>query len=1044
MIGRNIPYANFGYSSTVRFLSDLSDVVRINRSGNDYHLMCVADESTKHIVKMVAKQKAPKHKPTTRPKTTRYVYTNSVEKQRLPRFQRSSAPSNKVLPSSIETEIVHLLLRNSLGLRLGEFLTSYRTYYGRELLFKDHGFYTLQECLESISSIILKPLDNDVLIKYSSAPEETYFVTVDQNTNSRKTFKSTSLPVANTTQSTFDQSRQISNNYTDKCASTASSKLSHFNTPTRLDSSSPINTFGACASSVRNSKKPFFNDQDSDPTYGHFKPNPWSKFRFNGNEKVQNLLDLNLNANNSGLCEKNVNESHVSEKIKDNLRKIIGTYRHGIWAKEFPAIYQEITNTEFDLHSLRFYDMASFVDAVPEILARKSTVGSKKDWIILPADKVDEFDVSNPKSASLMIESIIASTRKILQAYPEGIPLSEFLHVYCLNCTEPLLLEELGFDCIEHLLICIEDRVPLEIKKIEDRKFVCFVQSQKKFSPSSPKHEPLPEKAVSPSSEYVQQAIPDNLNYQHSSISVYIAEVNDPNHFYFQIIGPTTSDTLKSLYDDMETFYNKYEHKYRMNFKHISIGIRCVAKWPKDCLWYRVRVIALPSPEVVKVIYVDYGTVSDLKYSDLRYLCAEFANFPAQALKGSLVDIEPPNNNVSWSIQASNRFLKMISDISLVASVTDIVNDVYYMRLWNTNSTNNININLSSVLVKEGLAKNKPPHPESNTQTATATTPTASKDGNKTVVTFFEKFVEAFKVNTTQKSENLPTILLEQLTKVIETSMNQQQGAISPPVENLVETASPSNSDSSPIDIDSDGEIFDADDDAFFEELYQNTVTRQYIKSIRTKDWYEFNVLIYQNELFISGGDIAGLIWSDKDSDYFLQRVQNSEVDFKFINVTENENLELFRQVKNSSVKGLKKVMDKECLVIAPLKTLIPILNLFGHPSVELRLMIRKIIKDFSPFLCAWMGTSSTETEDIEAGGRPETDDDKVNRLNLCQLQTMKAGICLRRSKLKEDLREIFQRRKLNYSLFLCKKLKAAVICFLLMYIMNLERYFFL
>ncbi|GIY38983.1 tudor domain-containing protein 5 [Caerostris extrusa] len=953
MIGRNIPYANFGYTSTVRFLSDLSDVVRINRSGNDYHLMCVADENTKHIVQMVAKQKAPKHKPTTRPKTTRYVYTNSVEKQRPSRFQRSSG---------------------------------------------------------------------------------------------------TSLPLANTTQSTFDQSRQISNNYTDKCASTASSKLSHFNTPTR-------------ASSVRNSEEPFFHDQDSDPTYEHFKPNSYnycdstavnlssrdksplldnsgislSKFRFNGNEKVQNLQDLNLNANNSGLCKKNVNESHVSEKIKDNLRKIIGTYRHGIWAKEFPAIYQEITNTEFDLHSLRFYDMASFVDAVPDILARKSIVGSKKDWIILPADKVDEFDVSNPKSASLMIESIIASTRKILQAYPEGIPLSEFLHAYCLNCTEPLLLEELGFDCIEHLLICIEDRVPLEIKKIEGGKLVCFLQSQKKFSPSPPKHESLPEKAVSPFSVYVQQAIPDNLNYQHSSISVYIAEVNDPNHFYFQIIGPTTSDTLKSLYDDMETFYNKYEHKYRMNFKHINIGIRCVAKWPKDCLWYRVRVIALPSPEVVKVIYVDYGTVSDLKYSDLRV---------PLALKGSLVDIEPPNNNVSWSIQASNRFLKMISDISLVAFVTDIVNDVYYMRLWNTNSTNNININISSVLVKEGLAKNKPLHPESNTQTATATapTPTASNDENKTVVTFFEKLVEAWKVNATQKSENLPTILLEQLTEVIQTSMNQQQSAISPPVENLVETASPSNSDSSPIDIDSDGEIFDADDDAFFEELYQNTVTRQYIKSIRTKDWYEFNVLIYQNELFISGGDIAGLIWSDKDSDYFLQRVQNREVDFKFINVTENENLELFRQVKKSfsSVKGLKKVMDKECLVIAPLKTLIPILNLFGHPSLELRLMIRKIIKDFSPFLCAWMGTSSRETEDIEAGGRPETDDDKVNRLNLCELQTMKVGICLRRSKLKEDDVEEMERLRLLYDIVLDRIAEAAVICFLLMYIMNLERYFFL
>jgi len=60
--GKIIPYRELGYKSLKDFMNTLQDVARLSTSDGEPVYYGVADSSTAHIAKMVAKQKKPKKK----------------------------------------------------------------------------------------------------------------------------------------------------------------------------------------------------------------------------------------------------------------------------------------------------------------------------------------------------------------------------------------------------------------------------------------------------------------------------------------------------------------------------------------------------------------------------------------------------------------------------------------------------------------------------------------------------------------------------------------------------------------------------------------------------------------------------------------------------------------------------------------------------------------------------------------------------------------------------------------------------------------------
>lgn len=67
---------------------------------------------------------------------------------------------------------------------------------------------------------------------------------------------------------------------------------------------------------------------------------------------------------------------------------------------------------------------------------------------------------------------------------------------------------------------------------------------------------------------------------------------------------------------------------------------------------------------------MDYGTVCAINVTDIKYLHRNFADLPAQAMRGCLSHIKP--KGLHWSHEATKCFLTLVSDLMLYCQVSDI------------------------------------------------------------------------------------------------------------------------------------------------------------------------------------------------------------------------------------------------------------------------------------------------------------------------------------------------------------------------------------
>ncbi|XP_055952642.1 tudor domain-containing protein 5-like isoform X2 [Argiope bruennichi] len=1066
MLGRTLPFVQFGYKNEIEFLSAMPDAVQISSTGRDYYLFGIADEKSKHIQKMVSKQKSTKKKPSGRlnpmlryvPPPKRYelvLSTSRRSKELLPssaskrsnELKPSSAPkwSNELQPSSssrrsyelpprfqtkmkkqlpqlVMNEIVDLVCKYPTGLSLRDVLIKYRQIYNKELSFRDYGFFTLQDCLEEIPSLFLKPKNNDTLVLCIPEIERP-----------------------------FSESSKM-NNYRDNVSAT-------YEVPKISEAVSPA------VQSFEDSSNHLHPENLSGIPSPHENISNFNEYENHSSDfkmKVSSLDDFNFN------MRKSPEVSIISENIRSNLIRVVENCPHGIWAREFPALYKEITKTEFDLHVLGFYDLATFIDSVPDILTRRSLPSSKKDYLIYPAWTINEMDREDPKSAAFAIEIIIGNTRKILQANQEGITLKDFLYIYSLNCSEPLYFVNLGFDSLENLLVAIADRVPLKFEVKGGVKSVHLVSSEEKSTLQLPgKLETLPINAVSPFKQFTQQTLPAEMDLN-QFFPVFVSSVNNVDHIYIQLLGEDTSDVLIKKYEDLERFYSSSQSKdYLMKDFHIAAGSIGVALWPVDMHWYRIRIMSVVSSETVQVFYVDYGTIEIISKNLLRYIREEFFDFPTQAIKASLAYVKPSLTDSKRNSVAKARILELCTDITVMAKIHHIKDGLLSLVLCDTNGKEDVYIN--DVLLMENLACSSsdndnnsqlrgpqesaqclPEIPPPTLPAIQATDPTqvigmllqaysslAASKTSPVAPSNFPMDSTAITAAIAQAAQNLSqnsSASGVDFSKLFQAPSTHIVPPIPCPKPSVTDSwqhpstvlSHPSSEETASCSLPSEeNEVFDDVDDAFFDEFYQKVsiVTKRYVKRIRTDDGYMFHILIYESKPFVSCGDICSLIWYNKNSDYLLQRLQNGESVLSNTVIWENQNEDMFDQLKRFHVKGFKERNEQFYILVYPLNTLVQILNVFGHPSSELRSRILNEFSSFNPEHPMWLELSEVEIPDGEEEFAGKTDDDKLNRLCLYDLQTMKQGIRIRRQNLEsqrsknpEDVSDEKEKLKLLYN----------------------------
>lgn len=206
MIGRTLPFREMGFKTDIEFLYSMPDVVKITpMSRGIYHLMGVADDKSKHIQKMVARQKPSKLKcpPIRSTKPPRYdslpprfsrsrrahdsslrfqSYSNepempsvtlSKEKPELPK-EKSKLPTEEPklseeeskLPSkSSPMEEVIALVQHLKQLAVDDVLCVYKRMYNKNLSLSTYGFSTIEECLYEIPELEIVQKDNVAFVR---------------------------------------------------------------------------------------------------------------------------------------------------------------------------------------------------------------------------------------------------------------------------------------------------------------------------------------------------------------------------------------------------------------------------------------------------------------------------------------------------------------------------------------------------------------------------------------------------------------------------------------------------------------------------------------------------------------------------------------------------------------------------------------------------------------------------------------------------------------------------------------------------------------
>ncbi|NXK49089.1 TDRD5 protein, partial [Chauna torquata] len=146
MIGRPLPLRDLGFQSTMELVAEMPKVVRVCPTGRGtFVLKAIADETTKEISKLIAKQRTSGK---TRSAAKKASASLSKNQQNLP--LRGRTP---VLPAAVKKELQELL--SSSPLLLLDFNNAYSRRFGRTFQYMQYGFFSMFEVLRSVSDIIV-------------------------------------------------------------------------------------------------------------------------------------------------------------------------------------------------------------------------------------------------------------------------------------------------------------------------------------------------------------------------------------------------------------------------------------------------------------------------------------------------------------------------------------------------------------------------------------------------------------------------------------------------------------------------------------------------------------------------------------------------------------------------------------------------------------------------------------------------------------------------------------------------------------------------
>ncbi|KAJ7307254.1 hypothetical protein JRQ81_009251 [Phrynocephalus forsythii] len=197
---------------------------------------------------------------------------------------------------------------------------------------------------------------------------------------------------------------------------------------------------------------------------------------------------------------------------------------------------------------------------------------------------------------------------------------------------------------------------------------------------------------------------PDFSFHANEHLEVYISAIENPNHFWIQIIGSRALQ-LDKLTHEMTQFYESGSCPSQLLYA--NVGDIVAAQYPNEFSWYRAQVLGTLDSGNLDLYYVDFGDNGEAPLGKLRPLRSDFLSLPFQAIECSLTGIAPAG--AQWeeaALDAFDRLTHCAEWKPVVAKISSYVpsgNGTWpHVRLYNI--TDGQSVDVGEELVRLGHA----------------------------------------------------------------------------------------------------------------------------------------------------------------------------------------------------------------------------------------------------------------------------------------------------------------------------------------------------
>ncbi|XP_066548186.1 tudor domain-containing protein 5 [Amia ocellicauda] len=613
MVGHSLPLRALGFRNIMDMVVEMTDVIRVGYASDGSMLLrAIADESTRGIEELVARQKTSK---TQFPAKKKY---HPVVRAPLLLPRRGQPPPS--LPAALRSELRQLLASGPL--LVSELESRFAKRFGRPLQVTHYGFNSIAEMLRASADI--------VAVEQSRAGSLLTLKSSEAPTRAGLQAPQNPVPVK------IGTNRVTQNIPQSVCVSPLKKLMSPIKMETVKRESIMFEPHGTPLTE-KTSSEPKLCSEEKD----------FEKCIKKLEEELKSKI---LDCGPAGT---------VSPELKERLRLLVSQKPEGILVKNLPEAFKKMFGVDLPVTQCGFLSVTDLVSALSDTLYLDLDEGkTNNNWIVMDIKqkeilKQTKLREGSPAPASSQPLDLSG------KSYNSGCEVSEW------ERKEREEHKTTGSDEFE------------KGDKVVSKTFQQTLAMQQSIASKMDAY------IVPPDAVQWGSLRPAAQRKERSFVSVLVEKVVSPSQFYIRFIETQESRALEDMMIEMRGCYSCPEvlDRYHLPGFFVRVGqVCCVA--PRGMWMYRVVIHRVVSDLTVEVYYVDFGDVSCVERSRLKFLKSCYSKLPAQAVPSTLTWIKPFQS--TWSEAAIKHFQKLCCERPLVAVILKYVKGVLHLFLCDT------------------------------------------------------------------------------------------------------------------------------------------------------------------------------------------------------------------------------------------------------------------------------------------------------------------------------------------------------------------------